>query len=180
MKTYYVGNMPVSDELYHYGRKGMKWGKDIFGDDDKKQSTTKSFGGATGGGGNTNSHPVRIYLNNKPHDMFKTGDGAGRTKSQNRFGGATGGGGRMSDIPKGVTITTGSQSSYANESRIVATNNGVERASKLERATDNIRKSVANAAKSTANFASKTAKDVGSWGSKQVDKGKKFFKKLFG
>ena len=24
-----------TDELYHYGRKGMKWGQDIFGDDDK-------------------------------------------------------------------------------------------------------------------------------------------------
>lgn len=26
MKTYYVGNMPVSDELYHHGIKGQKWG----------------------------------------------------------------------------------------------------------------------------------------------------------
>lgn len=26
MKTYYIANMPFSDELYHYGRKGQKWG----------------------------------------------------------------------------------------------------------------------------------------------------------
>lgn len=26
MKTYYVGNMLVSDELYHHGIKGQKWG----------------------------------------------------------------------------------------------------------------------------------------------------------
>lgn len=34
MKTYYVGNIPFNGDnsLQHYGRKGMKWGKNIFTD----------------------------------------------------------------------------------------------------------------------------------------------------
>lgn len=31
MSTYYVAGVPYSDELYHYGRKGMEWGKNKFG-----------------------------------------------------------------------------------------------------------------------------------------------------
>lgn len=32
MGTYYIGNVPCSgNDIYHYGRKGMKWGKNIFG-----------------------------------------------------------------------------------------------------------------------------------------------------
>lgn len=26
MSVYYIGNMPVSDELYHHGIKGHRWG----------------------------------------------------------------------------------------------------------------------------------------------------------
>lgn len=35
MSIYYVGDIPFSSEnaLAHYGRKGMKWGKNIFGAD---------------------------------------------------------------------------------------------------------------------------------------------------
>lgn len=33
MGVYYIGSIPCSGgDIYHYGRKGMKWGKNIFGD----------------------------------------------------------------------------------------------------------------------------------------------------
>lgn len=33
MGVYYIGSIPCSSgDIYHYGRKGMKWGKNIFGD----------------------------------------------------------------------------------------------------------------------------------------------------
>lgn len=69
MNIYYVGNMPVSDELYHYGRKGMKWGKDIFSGDAPVQ----------GGGGSLMKNPgqrVRISVNDA---VRGTGGSAGRS-----------------------------------------------------------------------------------------------------
>lgn len=31
----------MDDELYHYGRKGMKWGQNIFGDNDRSTKSRK-------------------------------------------------------------------------------------------------------------------------------------------
>lgn len=141
MKTYYVGSIPVSDELYHYGRKGMKWGKDIFGDD-KKYSPNRSFGGSSGGGGKTipKGQSTTVYSGNNTY-VHKGGleriPSSNKEKSKNNFGGASGGGGKMSDLRKGTTIKT-----YINGTETVHTNNGVKRASSVERAADNIRKSV--------------------------------------
>ena len=30
MKIYYVAGLPYSDELYHHGTKGMKWGQRLY------------------------------------------------------------------------------------------------------------------------------------------------------
>ena len=72
-KTYYVGNMPVSDELYHYGRKGMKWGKDIFSGDTPVQ----------GGGGQVMKYQggrVRITTSSNGNTRVSgTGNSAGRS-----------------------------------------------------------------------------------------------------
>lgn len=42
MPTYYIGSMPIDDgDIKHYGRKGMKWGKNIYGDDDYVRSSER-------------------------------------------------------------------------------------------------------------------------------------------
>ena len=65
MKTYYVGSIPVSDELYHDGRKGMKWGKHIFGDAvGVVSNTARSVGSNVGKAATSAAKTVKSLVSN--------------------------------------------------------------------------------------------------------------------
>ena len=52
MAVYFINNQPYTDELYHFGRKGMKWYKNIFGEDDESNTQkpkTSGFDKVPGG-----------------------------------------------------------------------------------------------------------------------------------
>ncbi len=69
MSTYYVAGIPYSDELYHHGIKGQKWGRRRFQNDDG--SLTNAGRDRYGVGEERGSSQKNIGQNKQPRDYSK-------------------------------------------------------------------------------------------------------------
>ena len=96
---YYIGNIPCvpEDELMHYGRKGMKWGKDIFG------NVANNVGNAARSAGNAVSGAAKTVGNAAGNAAKSVGSAVG--SGANKAKAAVGSGVKVADKMLGVSST---------------------------------------------------------------------------